>query len=146
MTTTPAAGEVARRLAPAMTRLRTRLRAESAPTDRRWSWSQITVLKRIQAEGATTVSALATAEHVRPQSMAESVATLRAQGYLSSGPDPSDGRKTLISITDAGRELISTIPVVRAAWLEVAIQQHLSADERRTLAEAADLMDRLADS
>ncbi|MGW6280301.1 MarR family winged helix-turn-helix transcriptional regulator [Kribbella sp. NPDC055071] len=146
MTTTPAAGEVARRLAPAMTRLRTRLRAESAPSDRRWTWSQITILKRIETEGATTVSALAAAEHVRPQSMAETVAILRAEGFLTSDPDPTDGRKTLISMTDAGRELITTIPAVRAAWLEVAIQDHATADERRTLAEAAEIMERLADS
>jgi DNA-binding MarR family transcriptional regulator len=72
--------DAARLLGRAMVRLRARLRAESAPDDMRWSWSQVTTLHRIAEEGPTTVSALAVAEHVRPQSMAETVAALRQAG------------------------------------------------------------------
>jgi DNA-binding MarR family transcriptional regulator len=146
MTTTPLAGDVARRLPHAMVRLRARLRAESAPADRHWTWSQITTLSRIAEVGPTTVSALSAAEHVRPQSMAETVAALRREGFVSSGPDPTDGRKTLISITAEGQNLISTIPALRGAWLEATIEQHTSPAERRTLAKAAEIMERLADS
>jgi DNA-binding MarR family transcriptional regulator len=129
-----------------MVRLRARLRTESAPTDRRWTWSQITTLSRIAEEGSTTASALATAEHVRPQSMAETVAALLREGLVTREPDPTDGRKTLISMTEAGRELLSSIPAIREAWLEAAIERHLSPAERRTLADAARIMERLADS
>lgn len=138
--------DVARRLPQAMVRLRARLRTESEPTDRRWTWSQITTLGRVAEEGPTTASALAAAEHVRPQSMAETVAALLGEGLVTRGSDPTDGRKTLISITDAGRELLTRIPAIREAWLEAAIEQHLSPAERRTLAEAAQIMERLADS
>ncbi|WP_218156919.1 MarR family transcriptional regulator [Amycolatopsis saalfeldensis] len=81
-----------------------RLRTESAPADRRWAWSQITTLSRIGEEGPTTVSALAAAEHVRPQSMAETVAALDREGLVARGPDPTDGRKTLISVTEGGAD------------------------------------------
>ncbi len=144
--TAAAARDVARQLPPAMVRLRARLRTESEPTDRRWTWSQITTLGRVAREGPTTVSALAAAEHVRPQSMAETIAALRRDALITSGPDPSDGRKTLISITAAGQKLIASIPAVREAWLETAIEQHLSPAERQTLAQAAQIMERLADS
>ncbi|WP_328607357.1 MarR family transcriptional regulator [Amycolatopsis sp. NBC_00345] len=143
--TAPLPRDIARELPHAMIRLRARLRAESAPADRRWTWSQVTTLSRIGDEGPTTVSALAAAEHVRPQSMAETVAALLREGLIARGPDPTDGRKTLISMTAAGRKLLSAIPAIREAWLEEVIEQHLSPVERRTLAKAAEIMERLAD-
>jgi DNA-binding MarR family transcriptional regulator len=144
--TAPLPRDVARQLPHAMVRLRARLRTESAPADRRWTWSQLTTLRRIADDGPTTVSALAAAEHVRPQSMAATVAALLREGFVTRGPDPTDGRKTLISIAAAGRKLISTIPAIREAWLETVIEQHLSPAECRTLAKAAQIMERLADS
>jgi DNA-binding MarR family transcriptional regulator len=110
-----------------------------------WTWSQINTLARIAGEGPTTVSALAAAEHVRPQSMAATVAALLHEGLLAGAPDPTDGRKTLLSVTAEGRELVSHIPALRETWLEGAVGR-LSAAERRTLAEASRLMERLADS
>jgi DNA-binding MarR family transcriptional regulator len=110
----------------------------------RSTWSQITTLNRIADEGPTTVSALAFAEHVRPQSMAETVA-LRQEGFVAAKSDPTDGRKTLMSITPAGRKLISTIRPTRDAWLEAAIGKHLTSAECRALLRAADIMERLAD-
>jgi DNA-binding MarR family transcriptional regulator len=137
--------DVARQLPQAMVRLRARLRAESEHSEVAWTWSQITTLARIADAGPTTVSALAAAEHVRHQSMAATVAALRQQGLISGVPDPADGRKTLISATEAGRALVSSIPAVREAWLEAAVDRHLSPAERETLMEAAKLMERLAD-
>ena len=55
--------QTATELMKAMTRLRARLRSESAPTEMRWTWSQLTTLGRIISEGPATVSELAHAEH-----------------------------------------------------------------------------------
>ncbi len=129
-----------------MTRLRARLRAESAPAEMPSTWSQLTTLGRIINEGPTTVSELAQAEHVRRQSMAETVVSLRAQGLITSAPDPDDGRKTLISATEEGRTLLRTIPAAREEWLTVAISKTLSPDEQQALRKAAAIMKRLADS
>jgi DNA-binding MarR family transcriptional regulator len=143
--TAPLSRDVARRLPRAMVRLRARLRAQSAPGDTRWTWSQLATLSRIAEEGPTTVSALAFAEHVRPQSMADTVAALRQEGLVTAKSDPTDGRKTLMSITASGRKLISTVHPIREAWLEAAIEKHLTPAERRTLLKAADIMESLAD-
>jgi DNA-binding MarR family transcriptional regulator len=143
--TAPLPRDVAIRLPRAMVRLRARLRAESAPGDMPWTWSQISTLNRIAEEGPTNVSALAVAEHVRPQSMADTVAALRQEGLVTAKADPTDGRKTLMSITPAGRKLLSSIRPVREAWLEGAIEKQLTAADRRTLQKAAEIMERLAD-
>jgi DNA-binding MarR family transcriptional regulator len=138
--------QTATELMKAMTRLRARLRSESAPTEMTWTWSQLTTLGRIISEGPATVSELAHAEHVRRQSMAETVAALRVQDLITSAQDPDDGRKSLISATDKGRSLLATIPAAREAWLTAAIQQALSPGEEQTLLKAAAIMNRLADS
>jgi len=66
---------------------------------------------------------------------------LRQAGLVAARSDPTDGRKTLVSATSAGRKLISTIAPAREAWLEAAIEQNLTLAERRTLLKAADIME-----
>ncbi|MFE4956015.1 MarR family winged helix-turn-helix transcriptional regulator [Streptomyces sp. NPDC056653] len=136
--------EIAVELMKAMVRLRARLRTESAPEEMRWTWSQINTLARVVDEGPTTASALAAAEHVRRQSMAETLAALRAGGLVTAGADPSDRRKTLIHATAEGRVLVETMPAAREAWLEATLRTQLRKDERETLLKAAALMNRIA--
>src|SRR6201986_3293638 len=102
--------EAAAELMKSVTRLRARLRAETAPAQMPATWSQLTTLARVIAEGPATTSALAQAEHVRRQSMAETIAALRADGLVTAEPDPADGRKTLITATERGRQLSATSP------------------------------------
>ena len=138
--------QTATELMKAMTRLRARLRSESAPTEMEWTWSQLTTLGRIVAEGPTTMSQLAHAEHVRRQSMAETVAALRAHDLVTAAQDPDDGRKTLITATAKGRSLLETIPAAREAWLAAAITKALGPGEEQALLKAAAIMNRIADA
>ncbi len=138
--------ETAIELMTAMTRLRARLRAESGHDEMPWTWSQLTTLGRIIQEQPTTTSALAQAEHVRRQSMAETIAALRAGGLIRTVQDPGDGRKTLISATPKGQKLLAMIPAAREAWLDVTIQTLLEPGEEATLRRAAAIMNRLADA
>jgi DNA-binding MarR family transcriptional regulator len=143
----PHADETAAEVMKAMLRLRSRLRAESLPDEApAWTWSQLTTLGRIIDEGPTTVSTLAHAEHVRRQSMAETVASLRVQGLITTAADPDDGRKALISATEEGRSLLGTIPAAREKWLSLTIGKALSLDEQQTLLKAAAIMNQIADS
>jgi DNA-binding MarR family transcriptional regulator len=97
-------------------------------------------------QGPATTSDLAQAEHVRRQSMAETIAALRADGLVEAQPDPTDGRKTLIRATRRGRALAATIPAAREVWLETAVDQLLDLDELQALRKAAAIMNRIADS
>jgi DNA-binding MarR family transcriptional regulator len=140
------AAEAATELMKAMTRLRARLRTESAPSEMSWTWSQLTTLGRIIEQGPTTTSALAQAEHVRRQSMAETLATLHSGGLIGSEQDPNDGRKTLITATRKGKALLKNIPSAREAWLNVTIHALLDPSEQQLLLKAAAVMNRIADS
>lgn len=66
--------------------------------------SQASVLMRIRRGDAITASALAAAEQVRQQSMAVTLSSLQQLGLITRSPDPSDGRRQIIELTEAGRE------------------------------------------
>jgi DNA-binding MarR family transcriptional regulator len=131
----------------AMTRLRARLRSEAPIVNELpVTWSHLTVLHRIVEQGPVTATELALAEHVRRQSMAETLAGLRASGLITDGKDPNDGRKVLVSATPEARTLVERSSATREAWLSKAISATLGAEERRVLDRAAEIMDRLADA
>ena len=127
-----------------MTRLRARLRSESRSTEG-WTTSQLSALARIVREGPLTASALAVAEHVRPQSIAEIVAALKAGNLVAATPDPNDGRKTLLSATAAGRKLVRSVTELREAWLTRAIETVIDDARRHELTKAIALLNALAE-
>lgn len=82
-------------------KLKRRLREEAHSGD--LTWSQTAVLSLLEREGPATVTTLAKAEGVRPQSMGATVSVLEAAGLVSGAPDPGDGRQTMLSLTPACR-------------------------------------------
>ena len=107
--------------------------------------SQVSVLLRLEQDGAATASSLARAEGMRPQSMAPVIATLEGAGLVSGAPDPTDGRQTLLSLTDACRKLVSKGRAARQDWLARTIQARLSPREQDELSAALELLKRLVD-
>lgn len=134
------------RLALALKHLRARLREESGMTSTGLSTSQLSIIGRLRLSGPATAASLAAAEHVSQQAIAQSVASLKAAGVVRSDPDPADGRKTLISITDAGRAMRESVIASRDSWLTRAIDSTVPADERAALEKAIELLERLADA
>jgi DNA-binding MarR family transcriptional regulator len=118
-----------------------RLRAEH-----RFPLMHGSVLGRLDREGPQSASDLATKERVRPQSMAQTVADLEADGYVARRPDPADGRRAVVELTSAGRERLEHERRQREGWLAEAMAERLSAREQRVLAEAVELLRRLAES
>ena len=133
------------RLAMAVTRLRSRIRIESGLRSTGIPISQVAVLSRVIDGGPTTAAALALAEHVTQQAIAQSLATLEKSGLLTKSPDPGDGRKSLVSATEAGRALVERITASRDAWLSRAIEATLTPEERPALDTAIELLQRIAD-
>ncbi len=124
--------------------LRRKLREQDGSED--LTWSQTCVLSRLERDGPATVTALARAEGVRPQSMGATIASLEAAGLVIGAPDPGDGRRTLLSLTDACRDWIMAGRTARQDWLVHAIQSKLSVEEQAALARAVDLLKRLLGS
>jgi DNA-binding MarR family transcriptional regulator len=123
--------------------LRRRLREQAGSGD--LTWSQTSVLSRLEREGPATVTSLARAEGMRPQSMGATVSALEAAGLVSGSPDPQDGRQTILSLTAACREWIKVSRAAKEDWLFQAIQSKLSSEEQGELAKGVELLKRLAE-
>ena len=139
MQSTPAdAALVATELRVVLGRLTRRLRgAHLLPL------GQGTVLGRLDRTGALSVSDLAHAEHVRPQSMAQTVGDLEAAGLVSRRPDPFDRRRALVELTDAGRTTLESERLRRDGSLATAIAA-LTPAEQASLRDAVELLERIA--
>ena len=109
------------------------------------TWSEVTVLGRLERDGPATVTELARAEGVRSQSMGATVAALVSAGLIVGTPHPKDGRQTILTLTDACRILVAENRAVRDDWLLHAIQANLTAKEQTQLAQGIALLKRLAD-
>lgn len=107
--------------------------------------SQVAVLLRLERDGPATVSSLARAEGMRPQSMSAVVGPLQEEGLLSGAPDPNDGRQTLMSLTPKCRKWIQDSRAARQDWLTTVISQKLSEREQEKLRAALELLTRLVE-
>jgi DNA-binding MarR family transcriptional regulator len=124
--------------------LKRRLREQADVAD--LTSAQKSVLLRLERDGPATGSTLARAEAMRPQSMGAIIAVLESAGHVTGTPDPSDGRQTIISLTDHFRDWVSAARAARQDWLLRTLQARLTAPEQRQLADALELLKRLLDS
>ena len=135
------AARAAQDLRVAFSLLRRRIREVSEAQD--LTPSQVSALTLVSKSGAATASALAATEGVRPQSMAATLAALDQYGLIQRNPDPGDGRRQLVTLTDAGRERVEGTRQARSEWLARAFQERCTEDERQTVIEAMALLERL---
>lgn len=131
------AGELRASLGPLVRRLR------QVGPDRELTLSQTSVLARLDRGGPATSSELAAAEGITPQSVCATVAALTARGLVTRRPDPHDGRRGVLSLTDAGTEALHGVRNERARRLAHAISTGLDPAERERLAAAIPLLERI---
>jgi len=107
--------------------------------------SQISVVLRLEKDGSATVSSLARAEGMRPQSMSAVVTPLQESGLVRGAPDPSDGRQTLMSLTPKCLKALQEGRTARQDWLTTRISQKLSVQEQEKLQAALAVLTRLVE-
>ncbi len=103
-------------------------------------------LVRLDRGGPTTPSELAKREQISPQSMGATLAALEARGLVGRRPDPRDGRRVVLSVTEAGRAVLLDKRNARAEQLAQALSAGFTPAELRQLMAAAPLLERLAQS
>lgn len=91
-------------------------------------------LTRLQRSGPTRITELAVAEGVTQPTMSALVNRLVGQGLLSRGDDPQDARVVVLTVTDAGADLLARRRDDRAARLALALAQLPAADADRITA------------
>ena len=125
-------------------KLKRRLRDEGGAAE--ITPSQASALGQLEKLGPSTVTDLARAEGVRPQSMGATIASLEAAGFIVAAPDPTDGRRTILSLSPMAIEKFSANRTAREGWLFQAIQRNLNPEEQRDLARGFALLTKLVES
>ncbi|WP_333771036.1 MarR family winged helix-turn-helix transcriptional regulator [Streptomyces sp. IBSBF 2435] len=137
---------------PGPARLAADLRAALGPLVRRLrqfrpdgelTLSQTSALVRLDREGPATSSELAAGEGIRPQSMCTIVNVLYERGLVVRDPDPADGRRIVVSLSEAGHEGLRGARREKGRRLTRAIDEELTPEEQATLAAALPLLERI---
>jgi DNA-binding MarR family transcriptional regulator len=105
--------------------------------------SALSALSVVVFAGPITLGKLAEAERVRPPTMTRTVQGLEAAGLVRREQDADDRRIVNIHATDKGVEVLQAARARRVAALASSLES-LGERDRRTLARAADLLERLA--
>jgi DNA-binding MarR family transcriptional regulator len=107
--------------------------------------SQVSVVLRLEESGSATVSSLARAEGMRPQSMSAVMTPLQQTGLVRGSPDPNDGRQTQMSLTPKCIKWLKRGRDARQDWLTRRISQKLSVHEQEKLRAALALLRKLVE-
>jgi DNA-binding MarR family transcriptional regulator len=107
--------------------------------------SEVSVLYRLEHQGATSPGVLADEERVRPQAMGATLAALEQRELVQRHPDEIDRRRVTMSVTAAGRAVLVDRRSESTQRLARAIGAEFSPAEQRKLLAALPLLDRLAE-
>src|SRR4051794_238951 len=114
-----------------------------APT--RLSATSITTLDTLNLHGPQRISDLAAGEGVTQPGMTTLISRLVDEGLAERFADPTDGRATLVRITDAGRSVLADRHRARTEAIRADILR-LSAEHRAALLGALDALNHLCTS
>lgn len=139
--TTPTVTEetLAPRLRLAVARLHRRIRQSAEPG---LTISQLSALASIEHHGPVTLGDLARIEQVQPPTITSLVGKLEAAGLVARTIDEHDRRIHRVALTREGGRWLDRHRNRKTLFLARRLRG-LSAQERETLARAAELMERL---
>ena len=136
--------EIASRLALGLSLLRRRLRQQPVEgVDGMPTMPELSALVRLDRSGPATNADLAKAEQISPQAMSATLGGLEARALVARTADPADGRRILLAVTDAGRQMIAAKRAVRTEQLAAALA-HLDERDIAVLRAAVPALERLA--
>jgi DNA-binding MarR family transcriptional regulator len=133
---------LASRLRLAVVRLNRRLRAQR-DVEAVATLTQLSAMASLHRHGPMSPRELAERERVQPPSMTRVIAALVEGGFIDRSPHPTDGRQTVVALTETGRRYVDAQVSARERWLDARLAE-LTADERAVLCRAAEIIDRMA--
>jgi DNA-binding MarR family transcriptional regulator len=116
-----------------------------APLPGELTLAETSALSRLDRGGPATSSELAKQDKISPQSMGATLAVLEQRGLIERRRDPADGRRVVLSITEAGRQLVNDRRGARSELIAAALRDGFTTAERDQLLAAAPLLERLAE-
>ena len=121
-------------------------RLRQMPAEGELSLPESSALRRLERGGPATVTALAKAEQISVQSMGATLHTLEARRLIDRHPDPADGRRSVMSVTEAGLVALNDKRDARIAQLARVLAAEFTPAERGQLMAALPLIERLAEN
>jgi DNA-binding MarR family transcriptional regulator len=121
-------------------------RLRRAPVQGELTLPEISALERLDRAGSATPSRLARAEQISPQAMGVTISALEQRGLVERHPDPADGRRAVMSLTEAGRRFVHNKRSARTEQLAQALHDGFTRQELEVLMAAAPLIERLGES
>jgi DNA-binding MarR family transcriptional regulator len=112
------------------------------PASDRLSFSALSVLHTLSRVGPCRLSDLVTTEQIKQPALTSAVAKLERDGLIARRPDPSDGRASMLSLTQEGQSIVSRRHADRVERLRGLIDQ-LSTANRTRLLSIAGVLDQI---
>jgi DNA-binding MarR family transcriptional regulator len=119
-------------------------RARETARDGELSSPEMSVLSRLDRNGPGTTAALARWEQITPQAVGATVAVLEARELIARAPDPGDGRRSILTITQAGERALRAGRNALTDLMTGALSRGFTPGEIEQLRVAAPLIERLA--
>jgi DNA-binding MarR family transcriptional regulator len=136
-------GEVAAALLASLGVLLRRVRQVPAPGE--LTMPERSALSHLDRSGPITSSALAREVQITAQAMGTTISALRARGLIERRPDPDDGRRVVLTVTEAGSQALKNKRDARTELIASALTGGtFTPTELARLAAAAPLLERLA--
>jgi DNA-binding MarR family transcriptional regulator len=133
--------ELAALLRPSLLRL-TRL-VRNQRVDMSVTLTQLSAMATLHKRGPMSAGELAAHERVQPPSMTKVLTSLEEHGLVRRAAHPTDRRQAIITLTQAGMDLLDSERRERDAWLTRRLAQ-LTAGERARLRDVIPVLDKLA--
>jgi DNA-binding MarR family transcriptional regulator len=121
-------------------------RLRQVPTSDELTLSESAALARLDRGGPATAAALARLEQISPQSMGATLASLESRSLVQRAPDPEDGRRVILSVTEPGLQVLRDRRNARTERLAEALSSGFTRSELEQLMAVAPLLERLAQS
>jgi DNA-binding MarR family transcriptional regulator len=107
--------------------------------------AETSALSRLDRAGPATSSDLAKQDRISPQSMGATLAALEQRGLIERHRDPDDGMRIVLSISAAGRRVISDRRGARTEQIAAALHTGFTDGELGQLLAVVPLLERLAE-
>ena len=137
--------ETATRLRIAIGAFKRRLQDATAGQSGELSNPQLTALSRLDRLGPMTVTGLARREQMTPQAMGTTIASLEKLGLVTRSADAADARRSILSLTPQGQAAVHSGRNAVVDKVTAVLEESFADEEIEILAQAAPLIERLAD-
>ena len=128
-----------------ITRLVKKLRKKSITGQQLSLTERSTLSLLLSSEKGMLPSELASLEKITNQSMSQILSGFLEKGYIIRTNSETDKRKVIISITEKGKAIILQVLSERDEWLNEALRETCTEDERELIKKALGPLTKLVD-